>query len=132
MAGRVLIVSTVEHPEDALRAHIDEADTVKVVVPIVRQGILDWLANDETAYGEAKEIAERTADQVPGEAVDAGAGEPDIDLAILDALATFPADEILIAVHPDEDQGPVESMATDSAPTRTFEGIPVRYVVVGA
>jgi hypothetical protein len=132
MGGRVLIVSTVEHPEDALRPHLREADTVRVVVPIVRQGILDWLANDETAYGEAKEIAIRTADELPGETVDAGAGEPDIELAILDALATFPADEIVVAVHPDEDQGAVESMATDSAPTRTFEGIPVRYVVVEA
>lgn len=132
MGGRVLIVSTVEYPEDALRAHVGEADTVKVVVPIVRQGILGWLANDETAYGEAKEIATRTAEQLPGESVDARAGEPDVDLAIRDALATFPADEIVVAVHPDESQGPVESMATNSAPTRTFEGIPVRYVVVEA
>jgi hypothetical protein len=123
-------VSTVEHADDALREHLGDADTVKVVVPIVRQGILDWLANDETAYREAQRIARRTADEVPGETDDAVAGEPDVDLAIRDALATFPADEIVVAVHPDEDQGAVESMATDTAPTRSFEGIPVRYVVV--
>jgi hypothetical protein len=105
---------------------------VKVVVPIVRQGILDWLASDEQAYGEAREIARRTGEQLPGETVDTGPGEPDIDLAIRDALATFPADEIVLAVHPDEDQGAIESMATDSAPTRSFDGIPVRYVVVKA
>jgi hypothetical protein len=127
-----LVVSTVEHPEDALRAHVGQADTVKVVVPIVRQGILDWLANDEQAYGEAREIARRTGEQLPGETVDAGPGEPDIDLAIRDALATFPADEIVVAVQPDEDQGAIESMATDTAPSRSFDGIPVRYVVVKA
>ena len=127
-----MVVSTVEHPEDALRAHVGQADTLKVVVPIVRQGILDWLANDEQAYGEAREIARRTGEQLPGETVDAGPGEPDIDLAIRDALATFPADEIIVAVQPDEDQGAIESMATDTAPSRSFDGIPVRYVVVEA
>ena len=130
MAGRVLVVSTVEQADDALREHVGDAETVKVVVPIVRQGILDWLANDEKAYGEAKRIAERTAEDLPGETVDAVPGEADVDLAIRDALATFPADEIVVAVHPDEDQGAVESMATDTAPTRSFAGIPVRYVVV--
>jgi transcription antitermination factor NusA-like protein len=132
VATRVLIVSTVEHPDEALQAYVGEADTIKVVVPIVRQGVLDWLANDESAYGEATEIARRTADELPGEAVDAVPGEPDIDLAIRDALATFPADEIVVAVHPDEDQGPIESIATKTAPTRSFDGIPVRYVVVKA
>jgi hypothetical protein len=132
VATRVLIVSTVEHPDEALQAYVGEDDTIKVVVPIVRQGVLDWLANDESAYGEATEIARRTADELPGEAVDAVPGEPDIDLAIRDALATFPADEIVVAVHPDEDQGPIESIATKTAPTRSFDGIPVRYVVVKA
>jgi hypothetical protein len=132
MGTRVLVVSTVEHPEDALRAHLGEADTVKIVVPVVRQGILDWLANDEQAYGEAREIARRTGEQLPGETIDAGPGEPDIDLAIRDALATFPAEEIVVAVRPDEDQGSLESMATDTAPSRSFDGIPVRYVVVEA
>ena len=127
-----MVVSTVEHPEDALRAHLGEADTLKIVVPIVRQGILDWLANDEQAYGEAREIARRTGEQLPGETIDAAPGEPDIDLAIRDALATFPADEIVVAVRPDEDQGPLESMATATAPSRSFDGIPVRCVVVEA
>jgi hypothetical protein len=127
---RVLIVSTAEHADEALSAFIGDADTLKVVVPVVRQGMLDWLANDEKAYGEAERIAQRTADRLPGETVDAGAGEADVDLAIRDALATFQADEIVVAVHPNEDQGSVESMATDTAPKRSFQGIPVRYVVV--
>jgi hypothetical protein len=131
VARKILVVSTVEHPEEALQAHLDEGDTVKVVVPVVRQGILDWLANDERAYEDAQKVADRTGDRLPGETVDAGPGEPDLDLAIRDALATFPADEIVVAVRPAEDEGRIESTATDSAPTRSFEGIPVRHVVVG-
>jgi len=130
MARKVLIVSTVEHADDVLRAHVEEADTIKVVVPVVRQGVLDWLANDQQAFGRAERVAERTAEQLPGETVDAVAGEANVGLAIRDALATFPADEIVVAVRPDEEEGLVESIATDSAPQHSLEGVPVRYVVI--
>jgi len=130
MGRNVLVVSTVEHADDVLRAHVGEADTVKVVVPVVRQGVLDWLASDQKAFGHAEEVAERTAEQLSGETVGAVAGEADVGLAIRDALATFPADEIVVAVRPGEEEGLVESMATDSAPQHSVEGIPVRYVVI--
>ncbi len=130
MARKVLIVSTVEHADDVLRAHVGEADTIKVVVPVVRQGVLDWLANDQQAFGRAERVAERTAEQLPGETVDAVAGEANVGLAIRDALATFPADEIVVAVRPDEEEGLVESIGTESAPQHSLEGVPVRYVVI--
>ena len=130
MARRVLIVSTVEHGDDVLQAHVGEADEVKVVVPVVRQGALGWLANDEKAFGRAQQAAERTADQLPGETVETAAGEANVGLAIRDALATFPADEIVVAVRPSDQEGLVESLATDSAPERSVEGVPVRLVVI--
>ena len=131
MAKNVLVVSTVEHADDVLRAHVGQADTIKVVVPVVRQGALDWLANDQKAFGHAEEVAERTADQLPGEAVEAVAGEANVGLAIRDALATFPADEIVVAVRPGEEKGFIESIVTDSAPHDRIEGVPVRTVVIG-
>jgi hypothetical protein len=93
----VLVVSTVEHAEAELRAQVGEADAIKVVVPVVRQGLLDWLANDQRAFAYAEGVAERTAEQLPGETVEAVAGEADVELAIRDALATFSADEIVVA-----------------------------------
>jgi hypothetical protein len=94
--------------------------------------VLDWLANDQEAIGHAERVAERTADQLSGETVDAGAGEADVGLAIRDALATFPADEIVVAVRPEEEEGFVESSATDTTPQdRLVEGVPVRFVVIG-
>ena len=130
MPRNVLIVSTVEHADEALRGQVGAADRIKVVVPVVRQGVFDWLANDQKAFGRAERVAERTAEQLPGETVDAVAGEANVGLAIRDALASFPADEIVVAVRPNEDEGLVESMATDSAPQHSFEGVPVRYVVI--
>ena len=49
MGKNVLVVDTVEDGDDLLRAYVGEADKVKVVVPVVRQGVLDWLANDQKA-----------------------------------------------------------------------------------
>lgn len=130
MGRNVLVISTVEHADDVLRSHVGDAETIKVVVPVVRQGALDWLANDEKAFGHAEGVAERTADQLSGETVEATAGEADVGLAIRDALATFPADEIVIAVRPEEQEGYVESSATDTAPKHHIDGVPVRYVVI--
>jgi hypothetical protein len=126
----VLVVSTVEHSEEALRAQVGDADRIKVVVPVVRQGVLDWLANDQRAFTHAERVAEHTAEQLPGETVEAVAGEANIELAIRDALATFAADEIVIAVRPEDEEGLVESKATEDAPTRSVDGVPVRLIVI--
>ena len=128
----VLVVSTVEHSEAALRAQVGDADRIKVVVPVVRQGVLDWLANDQRAFTHAEHVAEHTAEQLPGETVEAVAGEANVELAIRDALATFAADEIVIAVRPEDEEGLIESKATADAPTRSVDGVPVRLVVISA
>jgi hypothetical protein len=130
MGRTVLVVSTVESAADVLRRYVGEADAIRVVVPVVRQGVLDWLANDEKAFSHAERVAERTAAALPGEIVSAQAGEADVELAIRDALATFPAEEIVVAVRPDDQAGLVESLATDTAPERSVDGVPVRIVVV--
>jgi hypothetical protein len=70
----------------------------------------------------------RTADQLSGETVDALAGEADVGLATRDALATFPPDEVVVAVRPHEQEGLVESSATETARQHSIEGVPVRYV----
>ena len=126
----VLVVSTVEDADAAVRAEVGPADAVKVVVPVVRQGVLDWLANDERAFAHAERVAERTAEQLPGETVEALAGEANLELAIRDALATFAADEIVVVMRPGNEEGLVESNATAGTPTRSVDGVPIRLVVI--
>jgi hypothetical protein len=126
----VLVVSTVEHAEEALRDQVGDADRITVVVPVVRQGVLDWLANDQRAFSHAEEVAERTAEQLPGETVEAVAGEANVELAIRDALATFAADEIVVAVRPEDEEGLIESKATADLAERSVDGVPVRLVVI--
>jgi hypothetical protein len=128
--ANVLVVTTVEGAEAALRTQLAEDDVIKVVTPIVKQGVLDWLANDQRAFSEAEREAARVADELPGEAVEAVAGEADVGLAIRDALATFPADQIVVALRPTDRAGAVETAAAATAPERSVDGIPVRTIVV--
>ena len=88
-----------EHAEAALRAEVGDADTIKVVVPVVRQGIIDGSPMTSVRSANAEQVAEHTASQLPGETIEAIAGEADIELAIQDALATFSADEIVVEVR---------------------------------
>ena len=61
MGRNVLVVSTVDHAEDVLRRRLGgDVDELKVVVPVVQQGFLDWLANDEQAASQAGEDAARS------------------------------------------------------------------------
>jgi hypothetical protein len=130
MGANILVVSTVEHAEDVLRPHFHADDTITVVVPVTGQSLLAWLAMDEKAFTHAEEVAQQTAEQLPGETVEAVAGESNVALAVRDALATFPADEIVVVVHPDAKEGLIESIATEDAPRHTVDGVPVRFLVV--
>ncbi len=89
--------------ESAIEARKQQGDVnVHVVAPAVTAGRFEWLTGaDDDARAEAEEVAEHTAEAVPAEA-DTEVGEPDPLLAVQDALALFPADEILVAGTPDE------------------------------
>src|SRR5262249_34882979 len=92
------VVSSRGLPAGARDELIAADDPVRIVVPVVRQSLLDWLANDQKAFAEAEEVAERAADRAPGDVVAAKPGEADLSLAIRDALATFRAEEIIVVL----------------------------------
>ena len=129
MGRNVLVVSTVGHAEDALRARLGaDVDEVRVVVPVVQQGFLDWLANDERAASDAEDEAARLAERLP-EVTDARKGEADVLLAIEDALATFPADEVVVALRPEDEAPFAERVAQDDL-RPSVHGVPVRAVSI--
>ncbi|HEY6075964.1 MAG TPA: hypothetical protein VIV36_03930 [Gaiella sp.] len=130
MGRNVLVVSTVEHEEPTLRGAVGNADRVKVVVPVVKQGLLDWLANDERAFAHAAEVAEETAEKLPADDVDAAAGEANVALAIRDALASFPADEVVVAIRPGDRDTLTERLDPGDGAVRSIDGVPLRFVVI--
>jgi hypothetical protein len=101
----VLLVVLDDVPESQLRETLTERNgelNVHVVAPATHVGKFEWLtgATDE-ARADAEELAQRTADVVDAE-VETEVGEHDPVLAAQDALALFPADEILLAGTTDE------------------------------
>jgi len=130
MGRNVLVVSTVEHEEPTLRGAVGNADRVKVVVPVVKQGLLDWLANDERAFAHAAEVAEETAEELPADDVEAAAGEANVALAIRDALASFPADEVVVAIRPGDRDALAERLDPGNGTARSIDSVPLRFVVI--
>ena len=124
----VLVVSSSDLPAGALDDLVAADDTVRIVVPVIRQSLLDWLANDQKAFAEAEEVAERAADRAPGDVVAAKPGEADLSLAIRDALATFRADEIIVVVG-DGDDDPA-AIARKNGGMYSFDGVPVRWLAI--
>lgn len=128
----VLLVGTVEDVASSLTPHIRSGDVVKVVVQAVGQDVFDWLAHDEKAFPHAQAIAQTAAEQIASGPTGARGGEADVRLAIRDALTTFPADEILVAV---EGYGwtPADALEVDNparSGQRTIAGVPVRTVAI--
>src|SRR5512132_885945 len=89
--------------ESAVEARKQQGEVnVHVVAPAVTAGRFEWLTGaDDDARAEAEKVADRTAHAVDAD-VETEVGEPDPLLAVQDALALFPADEILVAGTPDE------------------------------
>ena len=60
---------------------------------------------------------------------DARKGEADVVLAIQDALATFDADEIVVALRPDDETQFAERIAQEDL-RPSVAGVPVRAIVI--
>ena len=125
-ARNVLLVALDPVPANQVRTAIaerqeDEDVKVHVVAPATHIGRFQWLtgATDE-ARADAAELADQTAEAVETE-VETEVGDRDPLLAVEDALALFPADEILVAGTADE--------RTDAGLRRLH--LPISRVVAG-
>jgi nucleotide-binding universal stress UspA family protein len=133
-ASRLLIVATTSVPHDALRPLVadlvDEEADVRVVSPASKLSPLQWLANEEDeARAQAEEIAEDVAAAVADEgSVEAEVGDTDPLQAAEDALRTFDADHLVVAVKEEEKASWLERASVEDGFERF--GRPVTYVVV--
>jgi hypothetical protein len=87
---------------------------VLVVSPATNQSKLAfWVSDPDEAIAEAEAAQEETVERLEEEGVDAAGdtGESEPAVAIQDALATFPADRIVVFSHPDLDYREDEGLA---------------------
>src|SRR5215471_8666050 len=85
---------------------VSEAE-VLVVAPALDSGLRRWLSDEDDARRRAEQIAGAFAEKLNrgGVHAEGRAGDADPVLAIADALASFPADEIVIAGRPERLRG---------------------------
>jgi hypothetical protein len=134
-AGVKLLVVTPE-PVDAafLRKTLgDEVNGAEVLVispATTRSKVAFWVSDPDEAIAEAETAQVETVERLEEEGVDASGqvGESDPAQAIADALATFPADRILLLTHPEGERDYREDEGLADAEARW--GVPVTRAVI--
>jgi hypothetical protein len=109
----------------------DDAE-VLVVSPATQSSPLRfWMSDADDAIAAAQAAADETAERLEEEGVDAVAiaGEAEPVVAIQDALATFPADRIVVFTHPEGDRDYREDDGLRDAEQRF--GVPVVFAEIG-
>jgi nucleotide-binding universal stress UspA family protein len=87
---------------------------VLVVAPALNSRLRHWLSDEDAARRRAGERAAECVDRLEraGAHARGSVGDADTVQAIADALATFPADEIVIAAHTERSDRLVEDLAS--------------------
>jgi len=133
---RVLVVANETLPSGVLQRVVglraEGGAGVSIVAPALNSRFAHWLSDEDRARRAAAERLDRCVAALRAFGIEAEArvGDADPLLAIEDALRTFPADEIVIATHP---EGRSNWLARDlvGRARRRFER-PILHVVVDA
>jgi hypothetical protein len=129
---KLLVVTPEPIDADDLRQHLgDEVKGAEVLVlsPATNQSkIAFWVSDPDDAIAEATEAEAKSVRALENEDVTAAGevGESDPEQAIQDALATFPADRILIFSRPEGDRDYRENEAL----SEQRWNIPVTHAVI--
>jgi hypothetical protein len=116
-------------------ADADGSDTEDIEVLVVAPALADsglhfWLSDADDAIARAEEVRKATVEELDRAGVSATSdtGESDPREAVQDALATFPADRIVVFRHPESEQRYREDVDPDDLEDRF--GIPVGIATV--
>lgn len=110
---------------DIVGEDLDDAE-IRLVTPALNDSRLAfWVSDPDEAIAEAESTNEESLARLRDEGIDAEGetGESDPVLALEDALATFPADRIVIVRHPAGEESYLEDDVVDQARERL--GVPV-------
>lgn len=135
MSAKILALVSEPVSADALKSVLGEGaqDAEVMVVAPAFEGsrVRFWTSDNDEAIARADEVQQETVERMNEEGVDAvgDTGETDPLLAIQDALATFPASEIVIFTHPEGDRSWAEEDLVEQAQERF--SVPVRHMEVG-
>ena len=125
---RVVVVASSEPDRNALLEHVAPDDELHIVVPVVEQSRLQWLANDEdAARAQAAEVGEAIDRTAPTDAESMDV-KPDVPRQlVLDAIAEHNPDRIVVALREGEQATWLEEGELDELPDE-IDGIPVVHI----
>ncbi len=135
MPAKILAIVSQPVSADALRAAVgpEKANDAEVLViaPALQTRRHFLLADPDQGIERAEAIQEETVERLEEEGVDAVAttGESEPALAIQDALATFPAERVVVFTHPGGDRDYREDDGLKDAERRF--GVPVVFAEIG-
>lgn len=136
MPKRILALVSEPVSDQALASAIgeDTAQTaeVMVVAPALTSRTRLLFSDMDAAIERAEDVAAESVERLEEGGIDAvgDTGEPEPLQAIEDALATFPADELVLFTHPEGSRNWQEEGLVEEAEERF--GKPVRHVVIEA
>lgn len=132
---KLLVLTPEPVDADLLRATLGDevvGAEVLVVSPATNQSKLAfWVSDPDQAIAEAERAHEETVERLEEAGVDAAGdtGESEPALALQDALATFPADRIVVFSHPEGNRDYREDAGLAGVEQRF--GIPVTHAWIG-
>jgi hypothetical protein len=135
MGRKILALVSEPISGDVLRSALGDGAgeaEVMVVAPALDSRTRFWTSDNDEAIARAQEVQQESVERLAEDDVDAvgDTGETDPLLALQDALATFPAEEIVIFTHPEGDRNWAEADLLEQAEERF--SVPVRHMEVGA
>lgn len=109
---RLLVLSADPVDADTVRsaldghAELDGADVLVVSPALNESALAFWVSDSDEAIEDAESAAQKTATALadPAGRVRSEVGESEPLLALQDAMATFPADRILVFVRPEDEE----------------------------
>jgi hypothetical protein len=132
---KLLVLTPEPVDADLLRATLgDEVEGAEVLVvsPATnRSKLAFWVSDPDEAIAEAQTATDETVERLEEEGIDAAGdtGESEPAVALQDALATFPADRIVVFSHPEGERDYREDEGLADAEERF--GIPVTHAMIG-
>jgi hypothetical protein len=132
---KLLVLTPEPVDADLLRATLgDEVEGAEVLVvsPATNQSKLAfWVSDTDEAIAEAETAQEESVERLEeaGVAAAGETGESEPAVALEDALATFPADRIVVFSHPEGQRDYREDKGLADAEARF--GVPITHAVIG-
>ena len=131
---KLLVLTPEPIDAGALRAavggDISGAEVFVVTPATTKSGIRFWMTDNDAEIAKAQEAADETVERLEEGDVDAAGetGEAEPALALQDAMATFPADRIVIFTHAEGDRDYREDAELANAQERY--GVPVTFAEI--